>query len=76
MCSLERIAVEEDSLGALGRLERMLMCSLERSLKRIAGKPEQPAEEDTPGELNVRKAVQAYRVGGKDPWSIIACFAF
>ncbi|GMI31940.1 hypothetical protein TeGR_g2611 [Tetraparma gracilis] len=79
MCSLERIAVEQDSLGALGalgRLERMLMRSLERSLKRIAGKPEQPAEEDTPGVLNVKKAVRAYRVGGKDPWSVIACFAF
>jgi hypothetical protein len=54
----------------------MLMRSLERSLKRIAGKPEQPAEEDTPGVLNVKKAVRAYRVGGKDPWSVIACFAF
>jgi hypothetical protein len=66
MCSLERVAVEEDLRGALGGLERM----------RITDQPEQPAEEDTPGALNVRNAVRAYRVGCKDPWSIIACFAF
>jgi hypothetical protein len=81
MCSLERIAVKEDSLGALrmavkacrvGGFEDMLM----RNLEHAADQLEQPVEEDTPGALNVRKAVRAYRVGGKDPWSIIACFAF
>jgi hypothetical protein len=69
MCSLERNAVDEDLRGALGSLERMHIHNLER----VADQPEQA---DPPGALNIRKAVQAYRVGGMDPWSVIGCFAF
>jgi hypothetical protein len=50
-----------------------LMCCLERAAnKRI--KP--PVEGDSPGTLNPGRAVKAYRVGGKDVWSVIGPFAF
>jgi hypothetical protein len=49
-----------------------LMCCLVH----LADAPAQPAVEDSRGELNAGKALKGYLNRGKDPWSIIACFAF
>jgi hypothetical protein len=51
---------------------RTLMCCLVR----LADMPAQLPGEDESGALNPRRAVKAYRVGGKDPWSVIGPFAF
>ncbi|GMI22227.1 hypothetical protein TeGR_g637 [Tetraparma gracilis] len=57
----------------LARAQRVaLMWSLERAADRTA----LPAEEDSPGALNIGKALKGYLDGGKDPWSVIARFAF
>jgi hypothetical protein len=45
-------------------------------LVHLADAPAQPAVEDSRGELNAGKALKGYLNRGKDPWSIIACFAF
>jgi hypothetical protein len=50
----------------------MLMYSLECA----ADTPAQKAVEDSPGTLNPGKTLKGYLDGGKDPWSIIARFAF
>jgi hypothetical protein len=42
------------------------MCSLECAADRTV----LPAEEDSPGALNIRKALKGYLNGGKDPWSV------
>ena len=46
------------------------------SLARLADEPAQPAEEDSPGALNPGKALKFFLNRGKDPYSIIARFAF
>ncbi|GMI20205.1 hypothetical protein TeGR_g1468 [Tetraparma gracilis] len=59
---------------ALARAQRYaLMCSLERAANK---RRKLPVEGDVPGELNAGKALRGYLNGGKDPWSIIGCFAF
>jgi hypothetical protein len=58
---------------ALARAQRLaLMCCLVR----LTDEPARPAAEDERGALNPGKAVQCYRRGGKDPWSVIGRFAF
>ncbi|GMI57625.1 hypothetical protein TeGR_g12260 [Tetraparma gracilis] len=71
--SLTHLVGYKRSQRALVRAQRhTLMCSL----LHLADVPAPPAEEDSRGALNVRKAVQGYRAGGNDPWSVIGRFAY
>ncbi|GMI25479.1 hypothetical protein TeGR_g4785 [Tetraparma gracilis] len=71
--SLTHLVGYSHSQRALARAQcYALMCSL----KRAAKEPAQVALVDPPGALNPVDAVQAYRAGGIDPWSVIGRFAY
>ncbi|GMI28652.1 hypothetical protein TeGR_g1997 [Tetraparma gracilis] len=71
--SLAHLVGYKRSQRALVRAQRhTLMCCLVH----LANAPAQPAEEDSPGALNSRKALRGYLNGGIDPWSIIGPYAF
>ena len=71
--SLTHLVGYKRSQIPLVRAQRLaLMCCL----KHLANEPAKPAKPDSRGVLNPGKALKAYRVGGNDPWSVIATFAY
>ena len=69
---MRRTGYKRSQLPLVPAQRHTLMCSLVH----LANAPAQPAAEDSRGELNPGKALKFYLNRGKDPYSIIACFAF